>query len=148
MSNRIEELLKIIRSRQEDILVQMDSHAQDIQGLRELVQEMQKSPAFDPEDVSTVEDQIKSHAKQHSKLAKHMEEEEVSRQAHEELFVYLNDVIEDRQRILDSVDGSSSVLATHPELLQYLARKQLNLQKIMADKLETLAQPSCAAKTS
>lgn len=146
MSNRIEELLQIIRSRQEDILAQMDSHAQDIQGLRQLVQEMQKSPAFDPEDVSTVEDQIKKHTKQHSLLAKHMEEEEASRQAHEELFAYLNVVIEDRQRILDSADGNSHILATHPELLQYLARKQLNLQKLMADKLESLAQRSSATK--
>jgi thioredoxin-like negative regulator of GroEL len=136
--SRVEELLQIIKTKQDALVRDMQVHDHDMECLKDLSAKMQASEAFDPEDLAAVQAEISGHTQSREHLAKQYEQEEETRKAHQELFAYLNEVIVNRQDTLDQVDSRTRVLESHPELLEYLAKKQLNLHKIIADKLQTL----------
>ena len=136
--SRVEELLAIIHKRQQALMQEMNTHEGNVAALAELARSMKESDSFDSEDRTAVEREIACHEQNREQLAAQFQKEEETRKVHEELFCCLNAVIMNRQETLDKADGRTKVLAAHPELLGYLARKQLSLQQIIDDKLEGL----------
>jgi hypothetical protein len=146
-AEKVEELLTIIRARQQELADSLRSHQRDVDQLRALSDSMRASGAFDSEDIAAVEDEITAHAKEKARLEEVFEKQEAAQKANLELFSSLREVITERADVLEEEDGRSRVLEAHPNLLRFLAKKQLNLQEIITTKLSTLAtsQGACAA---
>ena len=89
--------------------------------------------AFDEEDCEHVQKQIADHDAHLEILIRASREEEAKRREREELFRCMLGAMNERTRILEQDDDC---LSGHPEMLQYFARKQLILQRLLTAKME------------
>lgn len=89
--------------------------------------------AFDEEDRAYVQSQLQANHDMCEKLEKEMRAEEARRKEREELFRCMKSAIDERTRVLESDDDC---LSSHPQMLQYFARKQVSLQTLLRAKEE------------
>ena len=102
--------------------------------LQALLQRMRAATsAFDEEDCEHVQKQIADHDAHLEILIRASREEEAKRREREELFRCMLGAMNERTRILEQDDDC---LSGHPEMLQYFARKQLILQRLLTAKME------------
>ena len=135
---KLEKLIEAIRERQSELRFDIERHSEQASALAELEQRMGGCVAFDGEDVVVVKAEIEAHKNAVISLENKYAVEEERRKAQEELYKYLHTVISDRQSILDMEDGRTQVLEGHPRLLEFMAKKQLDLQKIIEEKLKDM----------
>ena len=143
---RVEELIVNIQKRQDALIEEIRVHEREEIALQELEKEMKASEAFDPYDLEAVRAERQRHSTEKERLMLAHEKEDEMREAHNELFTCLTNVINSRQQLLDNVDGHTSVLANHPDLLNFLAKKQISLEEMLTQKLESLAQETPSSK--
>lgn len=102
------------------------------QQLEALLQRISALPsAFDDEDRTHVQRQLQANHEKCLKLEKEMRAEVARRKEREELFRCMKSAIEERTRILEDDD---ECLSSHPDMLQYFARKQVSLQALLRAK--------------
>ena len=89
--------------------------------------------AFDEEDCRHVEKQIELHDVHLQEICRIVQLDEAKRKEREQLFHCMVGAINDRTRVLEEDDDC---LNAHPEMLQYFARKQVNLQSLLKAKME------------
>ena len=137
-----------VRQRMTERRNSLEAERQHVLGLRRqleaLLQRISALPtAFDDEDRTYVQSQLQANHEKCEKLEKEMRAEEARQREREELFRCMESAIEKRTRVLEDDD---ECLSSHPEMLQYFARKQVSLQALLrAKEKESLAAINCTS---
>lgn len=108
--------------------------------LRELLKRMHSAAsAFDTEDCAQVEKQILLHETELTRLKREADGLEMKRKEREQIFKSMYAAINERTRILEQDDLCMSL---HPDMLKYFAKKQINLQSLLKNKIENTISSS------
>ena len=134
--NRLEDLKESMLEKQNDIINEIKINEEQIASLANLDKLMKNCKCFDQEDYDALSQEIDNHNEQRISLGDKLSNEKNKQKIQKEVFEHLSEVIRNRQELLDEADGSTDVLACHPVLLQYLAKKQIKLQKILEKQLK------------
>lgn len=130
----IQELTRRIAERRASL--ERERHAEEAQcaRLQKLLGTMKSmSDAFDAEDCAQVQAQIDARtARLHALRAKAREEEQ-QRKEKELLFRSMYTAIDARAKLLEEDDDC---LNDNPEMLQFFARKQMNLRTLLQEKID------------
>ena len=137
----IQELSRRIAERRaalESERVAAESQCIRLQKLLEIMKTM--TDVFDAEDCSQVQAQVAGRVQQLQSLRSREREEEQQRKEKEQLFRSMLTAIDARAQLLEQDD---ECLNENPEMLQFFARKQMNLRALLQLKIdESLGAPA------
>jgi hypothetical protein len=94
------------------------------------------SGAFDRDDVAMVDEEIAAHKEAAREMRKTMEAVHVRQAAHARLFKEMASMLNGRSTVLEQ---ENDLLAQHPQLLERLAAKQLDLESMLHDRVRAAA---------
>ena len=132
-----------LRTRMSDRKLEQEQERSNVDAhkcrLAKLLQRITNTPsAFDEEDKRCVQAQIGANEARSINLEKEIRNSELRHREREELFRYMSSAILERTRILEEDDVC---LSSHPDMLQFFARKQVSLQALLEAKVrETCRQ--------
>jgi len=108
--------------------------------LQALLQRAAAAPgAFDDEDRRAIQAEIAAREAAALQVETEMAQRAAARREKETVLLKLQQVLQQRVRLLDEADAESGVLSEHAELLRFFADKQLTLTKLLQEKLRALA---------
>ena len=128
---QLEQSLQANRDEEAKISLEIQGHDQQIQALCELEKTMMASEYFDAEDRRAVQAAMEVHGKSKESLARKRAADGERLRRQERTVSYLTTILLGRRDVLDTEDGKSQVLQSHPELLEFFAKKQLELNKLL-----------------
>lgn len=97
----------------------------------------QSSTAFDDEDRDMIQLQLQNNEQDAIKLETEITKQDAQRKEENTVFKCMEMAIQERCKILEKDD---ECLSSHPEVLQFFARKQVSLQKLLASKMKNSVQ--------
>lgn len=93
----------------------------------------QCSNAFDEEDRNTIQEQLLANEQEAQNLETEIAHQDEQRKEQDILFKCMELAIQERSKILERDD---ECLSSHPQMLQFFARKQVSLQMLLASKMK------------
>lgn len=140
MTHAYERALQDISARIVARRVALDNERQQLHARKTQVQRLLErmhgcASAFDDEDRAQVQVHLQRYDLELERLEETLRADEAKRREREEVFKLMLTAIQDRTAILEEDD---ECLSAHPEMLQFFARKQISLQKLLQGKMEEL----------
>ena len=97
----------------------------------------QSSNAFDEEDRHMIQLQLQANEQEAIKLEVEIAKQDAQHKEENTVFKCMELAIKERSKILERDD---ECLSSHPEILQFFARKQVSLQMLLATKMRNSVQ--------
>lgn len=139
--SRFEAVSRRIAERQQAIQVEIRTESESIAGLQRLQSCMrEQTNLFDAEDETKLIGAIQAHITRLAELERLGSAQETLRKEKEDVFAKMYHTIEGRRNLLEDQDGKSGVLGGNKELLTFFAQKQVELQRVLKERMSALGE--------
>lgn len=136
----VADLSQQIERRQAELQRRLARERSRLEALQQLLRRAEEArDVFDEEDCDVVRREIAAREAELQQLQQESDRREAVRRGKEAVFLQLHRAIEARVRVLDEVDGQSSVLSENEPLLQYFASKQVALTTLLRANMSEMA---------
>lgn len=142
----IQQLSTRIEERRRDLEREREAHENQCTRLRTLYDTMRsKTGVFDEEDCQQVQAQITARQERMEVLRDRAREQEQQRLEQERLYAAMYAVIDARAQVLEH---DENCLNANPQMLQFFARKQMNLRRLLQEKMEEALGGTVSPRTN
>jgi hypothetical protein len=121
------------------LLSRINETSRSIHSLKALLNRMSGDrTAFDDEDIAMVSEKLRDREAEHASMNTELERRQ---HLYSNTVQRLQTALSRRERILEEIDSETQVLENHPDLLERLTQKQVDLARILRHMRDKLGAP-------